>query len=95
MGALIVYFLIGSVVAIPYLAFLLLRTRRELNALRDELRARGLIAPAGGGARAALGAAGDDARPLAAGVEAVPGDQRSRVGARDAAGEQSRTGRAT
>jgi len=46
MGALLLYFVLGSIVAVPFLSFHLLRTRRELNALRTELRARGLIGSA-------------------------------------------------
>ena len=45
MGALLLYFVIGSIVSVPALGYHLLRTRRELNALRAELRQRGLIAP--------------------------------------------------
>ena len=44
MGALIVSYIVGSFVGIPFLAYHALRTRRELNGLRDELRARGVIA---------------------------------------------------
>ena len=46
MDALLLYFVLGSIVAVPFLGFHLLRTRRELNALRTELRARGLIGSA-------------------------------------------------
>ena len=45
MGALLLYFVIGSIVSVPFLGYQLLRTRRELNELRTELRRRGLIAP--------------------------------------------------
>jgi len=46
MGGLLLYFVVGSIVAVPFLGFHLLRTRRELNVLRTELRARGLIGSA-------------------------------------------------
>ena len=48
MGALLVYFVIGSVLSVPVLGYHLLRTRRELSELRAELQQRGLIAPAPG-----------------------------------------------
>ncbi len=67
MGALVISYIIGSIVAIPFLAFHLLRTRRDLNGLRAELAARGLIAPGSEGAHATLAAPQDDVRPLAAG----------------------------
>jgi hypothetical protein len=46
MGALLVYFVIGSVLSVPVLGYQLLPHRRELSELRAELRQRGLIAPA-------------------------------------------------
>lgn len=45
MGALLVSFVVGSIIGVPFLGYHLLRTRRELNELRAELRRRGLIAP--------------------------------------------------
>jgi predicted aconitase len=68
MGALVIGYIIGSIVAIPFLAYHLLRTRRDLNALRAELAARGFIAlkienshfPA---------VREEDVRPLASGVD--------------------------
>jgi hypothetical protein len=61
MGALLVYFAIGSIVSVPVLGYHLLRTRRELSELRSELRRRGLIGP------------GADGAPSGAGAQAVPG----------------------
>ena len=82
MGALIVTYIIGSFVGIPFLALHLLRTRRELNGLRDELRARGVIASSGADAtRVPLAAASHDARPLEPGAEAVSADLRRSVDA--------------
>ena len=66
MGAYIVYFLVGSVAAIPFLAYQLLRTRRDLSELREELRARGIVGA--GGARAGAEAA---PRELRASVDAL------------------------
>lgn len=54
MGALIAYFAVASVVAVPFLAYQLLRTRRELNQLRTELQRRGVIAPSPGAGWAAV-----------------------------------------
>jgi hypothetical protein len=62
MGAFLVYYVVASIFAIPFLGFLLLRTRRDLSELRAELRARGVLAPLGHGADAALPAP-RDARP--------------------------------
>ena len=70
MGAYIVYFLVGSVVAIPYLAYLLFRTRRDLSELRAELRSRGVIAAGRGPARAVVASPSDAARPLGSGEDA-------------------------
>jgi hypothetical protein len=72
MGALLVTYVIGSFVGIPFLAFQLLRTRRELNGLRDELHARGLIAHGRAGAPPAVAGARDAARPLARGDAGDP-----------------------
>ena len=73
MGAFVISYLVGSIIAIPFLAYHLLRTRRDLNGLRAELVTRGLIAPGGEGAHAALAAPRDDLRPLARdGAPAVP-----------------------
>jgi hypothetical protein len=54
MGAFIISYIVGSIVAISFLAYHLLRTRRDLNAFRRELLARGVIAPAREGTRAVL-----------------------------------------
>ena len=43
MGALLVYFVVGSIVAVPFLGYQLLRTQRDLNQLRAELRRRGVL----------------------------------------------------
>jgi hypothetical protein len=56
MGALLVYFVIGSVVSVPILGYHLLRTRRELSELRAELRRRGLIGPGAGAVPSSVGA---------------------------------------
>jgi hypothetical protein len=44
MGAILVWYVAGSFLAIPFLAFHLLRTRRDLNALRAALEAQQLVA---------------------------------------------------
>ena len=69
MGALIVGYIIGSIVAIPFLTYHLLRTRRDLNALRAELAARGLIAPKGEQSHVPLAVHDDHLRPLASGFD--------------------------
>lgn len=72
MGALVISYIVGSIVAIPFLAYHLLRTRRDLNGLRAELVARGLIAPGRERSHATLAAPPDDVRPLARGLEPAP-----------------------
>jgi hypothetical protein len=81
MGALLVYFAVGSIVAVPILGYHLLRTRRELSELRAELQRRGLIGPGAGvpapepdlSARARL--AGPAPAPLPAARAEPPRDQ--------------------
>ncbi len=92
MGALLVYFVVGSIVAVPFLGYQLLRTRRELNQLRAELRQRGLIAPAldVDGSPAAIPTAGRRAVPAAdatpaALASAAPGPTPARGERREAA----------
>jgi hypothetical protein len=48
MGALLVYFAVGAILSVPPLGYYVLRTRRELNELRAELRRRGLVGPDAG-----------------------------------------------
>ena len=69
MGAFLISYIVGSIVAIPFLALHLLRTRRDLNALRAELAARGLIAPAEDATRGAMSAPPGGVRPLAQGAD--------------------------
>jgi hypothetical protein len=69
MGALLVSFVIGSIIGVPFLGYHLLRTRRQLNELRAELRQRGLIAPAPGSASAQL----DNAPPVPLPAHGTPG----------------------
>ena len=45
MGALLLGFVIASIVGVPFLVQLIFRTRRELNFLRAELLERGVIGP--------------------------------------------------
>jgi hypothetical protein len=70
MGAFLISYIVGSIVAIPFLVLHLLRTRRDLNALRAELAARGLIAPAEAATRGVVSAPIGAVRPLAQGAEA-------------------------
>ena len=63
MATFVILYIIGSFAATPFLAFHLLRTRRELNALRDEVRARGLGALAREEARGDLAPPRDAALP--------------------------------
>lgn len=70
MGALLVYFAVGSIIGVPFLGYHLLRTRRELNELRAELRRRGLIAP-GADEAPARGSSSPGERLAAAGPRAV------------------------
>lgn len=72
MGAFVISYIVGSIFAIPFLAYHLLRMRRDLNGLRAELVVRGLIAPGSERAHATLAAPRDDVRPLASGLEAAP-----------------------
>jgi hypothetical protein len=67
-GALIVTYVVASFVGIPVLAYQLLRTRRELNGLRDELHARGVIAHGRSGAPPAVAGAREGTLPLGAGA---------------------------
>ena len=71
MGALIVGYIIGSIVAIPFLTYHLLRTRRDLNALRAELTARGVIAPKSEHTHLPRAHQDDHVRPLAGGLDAA------------------------
>jgi hypothetical protein len=76
MGAFVIIYIVGSFVAIPVLAFQLLRTRRDLNALRDALLARGIIVRGPEGTREAFAAPPAEGRPLA------PGDYAAAEGVR-------------
>ena len=87
MGAFLISYIVGSIVAIPFLALHLLRTRRDLNALRAELAARGLIAPTEDTTRGVVSAPADGVRPLAQGADVgkAPREQALREQARDKA----------
>jgi len=80
MGAFVISYIVGSIIAIPFLAYHLLRTRRDLNGLRAELVVRGLIAPGSGRAHATLAAPDDDMRPLARGLDSAPAADDARRG---------------
>jgi hypothetical protein len=94
MGPYIVYYLIGSVVAIPFLAWQVFRTRRDLSELREELRKRGVIGAAGGERRPELAAPRDEARPLSAGGDAASDARSAQSRARIGEGEPPGTDRA-
>ena len=84
MGALLAYFAIASVIAVPFLAYHLLRTRRDLNALRTELRQRGLLAPAPDQRVVHVGAgAAEGAGDAAAARQITAAGARPEVGARE------------
>jgi hypothetical protein len=72
MGALVVIYIVGSFVAIPVLAFQLVRTRRDLKALRDALLAQGVIVRGPEGTREAFAAPPDEPHALAPGAHVAP-----------------------
>jgi hypothetical protein len=98
MGALLVYFVFGSIVAVPYLGYQLLRTQRDLNQLRAELQRRGVlggpprVGPELEAARATVSPVVAAAAAPAALPPAVPSAQLGRVDGLEAArAEQDRS----
>ena len=79
MGAFLVYYVVASIVAIPFLGYLLLRTRRDLSALRAELAARGVIADDAQHVRVAGGSVRGDARAVGGGMDDQPVARRERL----------------
>lgn len=72
MDAFIILYVVGSLVAAPVLAYHLLRTRRDLHLLRDELRARGVTAPGPDDARRSVEALAIEVERLAEGSGSSP-----------------------